>query len=352
MPCSHRLMTLLLAAGLGLFPRPASAQTAARDHPLPSTFRWNMGPALVSPRHVAGIDCYSVKDPSVVRYEDRWHLFCTIRGRQRSHAVVYLSFDDWQQADRAQRHLLPMHDGYFCAPQVFYFSPQRLWYLICQAASDAWNPRYQPAFATTPTISDPQSWSKLTPLYDRQPDNIRAWLDFWVICDQSRAHLFFTSLDGKMWRAETALNRFPRGWSRPEVALDADVYEASHTYRLQGSGQFLTVIEARGRQDRRYYKAYTAERLDGPWRPLAAEADRPFASFLNVTPLAAAWTDSISHGELLRSGYDEHMEVDPGGLRFLFQGVLDRERAGKSYGEIPWRLGLLEPADASAPAAR
>ena len=30
-------------------------------------------------------------------------------------------------------------------------------------------------------------------------------------------------------------------------------------------------------------------------------------------------------------------------LRFLFQGVSDRERQGKVYGEIPWRLGLLEP---------
>jgi len=30
-------------------------------------------------------------------------------------------------------------------------------------------------------------------------------------------------------------------------------------------------------------------------------------------------------------------------LRFVFQGVTDARRAGKGYGAIPWRLGLLEP---------
>ena len=35
----------------------------------------------------------------------------------------------------------------------------------------------------------------------------------------------------------------------------------------------------------------------------------------------------------------------------LFQDVLDRDRQGKSYGQIPWRLGVLEPQAASAPAA-
>ena len=68
----------------------------------------------------------------------------------------------------------------------------------------------------------------------------------------------------------------------------------------------------------------------------------------HVTEIAAGafrWTDVISHGELLRSGYDEKLEVDPADLRFLFQGVLDKDRQDKSYGEIPWKLGLLEPAE-------
>jgi hypothetical protein len=33
--------------------------------------------------------------------------------------------------------------------------------------------------------------------------------------------------------------------------------------------------------------------------------------------------------------------VDPNKLMFLFQGVTDQDKAGKKYGEIPWRLGVL-----------
>lgn len=38
------------------------------------------------------------------------------------------------------------------------------------------------------------------------------------------------------------------------------------------------------------------------------------------------------------------MEIDSRHLRFVFQGVRDADRQGKGYGEIPWRLGLLEAA--------
>ena len=54
------------------------------------------------------------------------------------------------------------------------------------------------------------------------------------------------------------------------------------------------------------------------------------------------WTTNISHGELLRAGIDETLEVDPADVRFLFQGASDNEYRGKAYGKIPWRLGMLE----------
>src|SRR5262249_14392403 len=90
-------------------------------------------------------------------------------------------------------------------------------------------------------------------------------------------------------------------------------------------------------------KAYVADRLDGKWEPLAASKDRPFAGPGNARHAGAHWTDSFSHGELIRTGHDERLEVDPDNLRFLFQGVSDAARKGKKYGEIPWRPGFLEP---------
>ncbi len=306
-------------------------------------FEWVVGPPLVSPADRPEDPCVSIKDPSIVRYGGRWHLFCTIRSRKRSHQIEYLSFEDWDGAGSAERHVLTFNDGYFCAPQVFYFAPHGKWYLIHQVVDESRKPGLQPAYSTSPDIADPTSWTESRLLFAEQPDNVERWIDFWVICDEERAYLFFTSMDGRMWRAETTLADFPHGWSRPQVVLQADIFEAGHVYRLLSADRFLAVIEAQAGA-RRYYKAYVADRLDGEWTPLAATKEDPFAGPANVCDAGPHWTDSISHGELIRAGCDQNMEVDPRDLRFLFQGVTDGDMQGKSYGEIPWRLGLLTPA--------
>ena len=92
---------------------------------------------------------------------------------------------------------------------------------------------------------------------------------------------------------------------------------------------------------RRYYKAYLADRLEGPWRGVADTLVKSFAARENVTQ-PEPWTTSISHGELLRAGVDERLEIDPANLRFLYQGANDTEYRGQKYGGIPWRIGLLE----------
>jgi hypothetical protein len=304
-------------------------------------FRWKTGPPFLQAANVGGEDWISVKDPTVVRHRNRWHLFYTLRGRQRSHAIGYVSFSEFCDAPAAEQTVLQCHNGFFCAPQVFYFTPHKKWYLICQASDKSWNPEYQAAYTTTTDISDPRSWSPLQPL-GTQPADGKSGLDFWIICDEAKAHLFFTTLDGRMWREESLLKNFPKGWSLPTLALQGDIFEASHTYRLIGSNTYLTLVEAQGGHGWRYFKAYAADRLEGEWKPLAAEKERAFASMQNVHQVGERWTDCISHGELIRSGSDQRLRVNPVGLKFLFQGVTDREREGKKYGEIPWRLGILE----------
>jgi hypothetical protein len=282
-----------------------------------------------------------------VFYGGKWHVFMTVKLPKKS-AIEYCSFERWEDADRSPRTILQVSDSdYYCAPQVFYFTPHEKWYLICQATDPTWQPFYAAAYSTTPDIADPASWSTLKPL-GAKPARVtdlpegKPGLDFWVICDETKAHLFFTTLDGRMWREETRLEDFPGGWSEAKLAIQDDIFEASHIYKLKGLDKYLTVVEAQGGHGWRYFKAYVADRLDGEWRPLAAEKDKAFASMQNVRQAGARCTDSISHGELIRAGYDERLDVDPDELKFLFQGVADRDRQGKNYGEIPWRLGLLE----------
>ena len=340
-----RLALTLILAGMSAKescaePQPNASRQAIEDL-LAGCFGWMVSEPLFAPAQSADDTYYSVKDPSVVFHGGRWHLFCSVRGKNRSHQIEYLTFAGWDQTEPAERHLLRMHPGFFCAPQVFYFTPHKKWYLICQASDESWDPEYGAAYSTTTDIGEPTSWSKLQSLGHQSADGKRG-LDFWIICDETKAHLFFTTLDGRMWREETRLADFPSGWSEPSLAIKGEIFEASHTYKLKGQDKYLTVIEAQGGHGWRYFKAYLAGRLDGKWTPLAATKEKTFASMKNSRHTGERWTDSISHVELLRAGFDERLEVDPANLRVVFQGVMNKARAGIPYGEIPWRLGLLE----------
>jgi hypothetical protein len=279
----------------------------------------------------------------VVFYGGLWHVFMTVKLPGRS-AIEHCSFRNWEDANAAPRTILPVSDSdYYCAPQVFYFRPHQKWYLIYQMGVPDTDKMWV-AYSTTDDIADPRSWSRAMPILDGGEDDPRevGGLDYWIICDDQRAYLFLTSLNGKMWRLWTSLDRFPRGFGNCDLALEAKIFEASHTYRLKGSDQYLTVIEEDGR---RYYKAYLADRLDGEWIAIADTPERPFAGWKNVRPGPGVepWTDNISHGELVRDGWDETLTVDPNNLRFVFQGMWDKDKSGVGYGQFQWRIGMLTP---------
>lgn len=304
-------------------------------------FSWTTtGPLIDSgPGRNASDPVISIKDPTVVFHDGRWHVFATVRMKSGKVDIEYLNFTNWSQANQASRTMLGIHEQYYCAPQVFFFTPHQKWYLVYQLAEKTRTPPFGPCFSTSTNLADPKSWSRPLPMITNAPAKPK-WLDFWVICDREKAHLFYTSLDGNMWRRETRKSDFPFGWLEPHLAIHGDIFEASHTYRLKGHDKFLTVIEAQG-GGRRYYKAYLADKLEGPWKGLADTLARPFAAHTNVEQ-AVEWTTNISHGELLRTGTDEALEIDPANLRFLIQGASDSEYRGQGYGGIPWRLGLLE----------
>ena len=317
------------------------SSTRAARFEVPS--QWEYSAPLIAPEVRDREPSRAQKDPSIVFHGGRWHVFMTVKLPTRS-AIEHCSFRRWEDAQQSPRTLLKVSDSdYYCAPQVFYFRPHKKWYLIYQVGVPGADKMWV-ACSTTSDITDPGSWTRAMPILDGGKDDPRAvgGLDYWIICDRRRAYLFLTSLDGRMWRLWTPLAQFPRGFSHCELALEAKVFEASHTYKLKGTGQYLTLIEENGR---RYYKAYLADRLDGPWTPIADTADQPFAGWKNIRPAAGVkpWTDNISHGELIRDGRDETLTVDPNHLRFVFQGMWDQHKSGKEYGQFQWRIGMLTP---------
>src|SRR6185503_4897419 len=114
-------------------PRPVPAPVPG----LPSTFAWTSSAPLIVPAKVdAGHDLVAIKDPTVVRFNDRWHVYASSVARGGIYGMVYTSFADWNDAPKAPLYTMDKTRGfntYVAAPQLFYFTPQKKWYLVFQS---------------------------------------------------------------------------------------------------------------------------------------------------------------------------------------------------------------------------
>ncbi|KAF2223932.1 glycosyl hydrolase family 62 protein [Elsinoe ampelina] len=310
--------------------------------PLPSTFTWNSTGPIIGSNPTT--DVAALKDPSVVFFEGKYHVFVST-ARADGYNLAYLSFPTFDSASNATITYLEqtaIGPGYRAAPQVFYFAPQKLWYLVFQNGNAA--------YSTNPDINDPQGWSAVTNFFpDGTPqiilDNIGAgfWLDMWVICDEVNCHLFSSDDNGQLYRSQTTVADFPNGFGNTVITLqDPDrfrLFEASNVYEV-AKGQYLLLVEAIGTDGFRYFRSWTASDLAGNWTALAAEEDLPFARSNNVLFTdSVEWTKSISHGEIVRREVDQRLRVSRCGWEYLYQGLAPD--ATGDYNSLPWKLGLL-----------
>lgn len=308
---------------------------------LPGEYRWISTGPLISAVPDAGHAIVSVKDPSVVYYESQWHVFATTANGAGTWSMVYLHFRDWSQAAAARPYYMDATPGYgnHAAPEVFYFRPQKKWYLISE-----WGPQY----STNDDITKPESWTPPRDFFASKPAGIGGWIDYWVICDAAYCYLFFTDDAGHFYRSRTSVQDFPQGMSTPVLVMQAarsyDLFEASNTYRIKGTNQYLTLVEGITPTGRRAFRAFVADRLDGDWTPLPNAGDwaTPFLGASNVTFDAGVtpWTVDFSHGEMIRDGYDETLTIDPDNLQYLYQGLDLNHRSG-DYSQLPWQLALV-----------
>jgi endo-1,4-beta-xylanase len=338
----HRLWACVAAAFLGAVSAAgaAQAQTSAGAKGL---FEWRSSAPLVTPSN-AGAQAYSgLKDSSVVYFNGAYHVFMTTAAPDGWN-MAYARFKDWSEAPKATVVSLKQSGvgpGYRAAPQVFYFAPQKLWYLVYQGGP--------PLYSTTTNIEDPMSWSAPKPFFAETPAAVKnavgeaSWLDFWVICDDVNCHLFNTDDNGHLFRSQTPIGRFPEGFADTKLVLTGardDIFEASMHYKIAGTNTYLTAVEAIGPHGR-YFRAWTSDRLDGEWRPLADSASNSFAGSDNVAYDGPAWSEGVSHGELVRDGHDQTLTLDPcKPLRFLYQGLASYA-PGMDYIRLPYRLALL-----------
>jgi hypothetical protein len=348
------VVAALCAGAVSAVPAPdsrSSSLTVRKPASLPSSWKWKSTGPLIGPKD-DGRNLAGIKDPTIVEVDGTYHVFAST-AKAEGYNLVYLNFTDFAQAGSAPFFYLdqsPIGEGYRAAPQVFYFAPQKLWYLVYQNGNAA--------YSTNPDISNPAGWTAPQVFYPNGmptiiKDNIGQgyWVDMWVICDKKDCHLFSSDDNGHLFRSQTKLADFPAGMSEPVISLQDTqnkyaLWEASCIYTVKGGkGQqkYLLLVEAIGSDEQRWFRAWTSDRIDGEWKALADTEENPWARSNNVVfeDGAGAWTKSISHGEVVRSLTDQTLTIDTSKpLRFLYQGM-DPNVTGVEYNALPWRLGLI-----------
>jgi endo-1,4-beta-xylanase len=320
--------------------------SACTSTSVPSSFAWSASASLMDPVSDGSSHMLvAIKDPTVVLYGGKYDLYATVVDTSGNMNMTYTAFAAFATSGTATAYYMdytPGFSGSRYSPQLFYMSGQKKWYLISQSSG--------PSYSTAADPSQSTTWTKPTAFFSSTPSIVTqnagsggiAWGDFRVICDTANCHMFFTNQNGSLFRSQTSVGSFPSGFGTPVVVMKGananSLYASAQVYKVKGTGKYLLLAEAIGTGGR-YIRSWTADALDGTWTALADTEANPFAGASNVTFSATKWTADISHGEIVRDGYDETMAINPCAMQYFFQGRNQYSTASPAL--LPWKLGLL-----------
>jgi hypothetical protein len=315
-------LTLITLVGLSI-PPSAQAKPAAAPNPNPT---WFVDDPILFRARAEPYDHYAVKDPTIVFSGGRYHMFYTGANASGGWQMLYSSATTLTGFRTAAHiYLSSIGESYFAAPEVFYFEPHSRWYLVYQDGT------FGAAYATTTNIADPNSWSG--PQSFGISGNL-GW-DYYVICDTSNCYMYNTPSDGsgRIFRRQTTLANFPTGWGASSVSL-TDTFEGVNVYRSLADNTYYLVVE--DLKDNRYYELWSSSSAGGPWTKVAEK----WAFRGNLMYNGTRWTDNVSHGEFIRAGVNQRLEInDINRVDFLIQGTLQLSCC--PYQQIPWDLGMI-----------
>ena len=287
--------------------------------------RWNVSAPFFSARIDHSLDNVAVKDPSIVYYQGKYHLFYTAKSKTNSGnktrfrtGCAYASAGTLDKLNDAKRI----------------------------------------------NIENVYGWSEAKEIKTGKSDD-GFWIDFWVICNEHHAYLFYSGQNGSLFRLDCPLNTFPEGFSKsqPKIALsqqDADnsgswkMFEAAHIYYVKKENRYLALLEGAyhhpvrtGDVDsrNRFIFGMTADSLNGKWERIEFEKDEFLAEAKNLFSEDGSRSHytQVSHPELIRSGFNQKLEIENFDLTMVFQSFDGSEIPDSyHYNELPWELALMK----------